>query len=472
MANPLASQNVTRSFGYANTIAQILGLNNWQLNPGSYNGCKFHLISSGILDNLEQYNPAAGAISQISGLLSSPNVLSGIPPATNDNLPYGTSTVSKNITDTGSKKYVRHRLPNSNSNVLEDLGWDGETIKCVGIIFGSSSLQANNNLFNVMINQKSVTFLNRNVLVHPVLGKINDVLLVSYKRIHSSEYWKAIAYEFVFETSSPILAQTSPLNTLSQIATVFNTITSVYSAINSSIALATTLYTAGKNIVNSYFQTNYNNSLINSATLIGVAKLIYNNLTPTTFKNPTLEAINASTVNLSIGSTTESTGITNNVGTANSNQVATTTFTGVGSTPYTGVVNINLSQYNSAFKTGLPNGVSQIVTLYAQSVQNTINIIDQSGQSNSFQAVIANLEAGVVSLNNAAQSVLFNLLENTTKITIQSITSLEEIFAQYNMNYQIAANIQQVLSLNPGIFNSVNLIPAGTQVVLPNALSN
>lgn len=472
MSNPLASPSVTQSFGFANTIAGVLGLNNWQLNPGSYNGCKFHLITSGILSNLERFNPAAGAISQVSGLLSRANLIGGIVPATNDSLPYGTSTVSKSISDTGSRKYIRHRLPNSNSNVLEDLGWDGEIIKCVGIMFGSSSVQANNNLFNVMINPTSVPLINRNVLVHPVLGTIRDVLLIGYKRIHSSEAWKAIAYEFTFETSSPILAQTSPLSTLSQIASAFSAVTSIYSAINSSIGLAKTLQIAGNNIVNSFFQTNYNNTSINSATLIGVSKLVYQNLTPATFKNPTLEAINATTVNLSVGSTSANTGITNNVGIVNSNQVATSTFTGVGSTPFTGVVSINLSQYNAAFNTGLTNGISKVVTLYAQSVQNTINVINQSGQSNIFQSVIANLEAGVVALNNAAQSVLFNLLENTTKITVKSVTSLEEIFSTYNMNFEIAENIQQVLSLNPGIFSSVNLIPAGTQVVLPNALSN
>src|SRR5271165_3289935 len=102
MANPLASNDVTQTFGYANTVASVLGLNNWQLNPGSYNGCKFHLITSGILDNLERFNPAAGAISAVSGLLSRANLIGGIVPATNDSLPYGTSTVSKNITDTGS----------------------------------------------------------------------------------------------------------------------------------------------------------------------------------------------------------------------------------------------------------------------------------------------------------------------------------------------------------------------------------
>ncbi len=471
MANPLSSGNVTKTFAYANTLANILGLNNWQLNPGSYNGVKFHLISSGVLDNLNQFNPASGAISQVQGLLSRSNLIGGVTPATNDNLPYGTSTVSKNVTDTGSRKYARHRLPNSNTNVLEDLGWDGEVIKCVGIIFGSSSLQANNNLFNVMINPSSVSVLDRNVLVHPVLGTIYNVLLTGYKRIHSSEHWKAIAYEFTFETSSPILAQTTPLSLFSQAAAAFNAVVSVYGAIQTSINLAKILYTAGNNIVNSYFQTNYNNTLINSATFVSVNRLLYNNLKPVTYTNPTLEAINTSTVNLSVGSTTATTGVTNTIGTANSNQVATSTFTGVGSTPYTGVVNINLSQYNAAFNTGLPNGVSQVVSIYAQSVQNTITIINQSGQSSSFQSVIANLEASVVALNNVAQALLFNLLENTTKITIENVTSLEEIFAKYNMNFQIPENIQQVISLNPGVFNSVNLIPAGTQVVLPNALS-
>lgn len=462
--NPLASTNATQTFGYANTVAGILGLNNWQLNPGSYNGCKFHLITSGILANLEQYNPAAGAISAVSGLLSRANLIGGVVPATNDNLPYGTSTVSKNITDIGNKKYIRHRLPNSNFNILEDLGWDGEIVKCVGIIFGSSALQANNNLFNVMINPLSVLPINRNVLVHPVLGTIQDVLLINYKRIHSSEYWKAITYEFTFETSSPILAQTSPISAVSQIAAAFNAVTSVYSAINSSIFLATTLYKAGGAIINSYFQTNYNNCMIDSATFVGVSQLIYKNLTPATFVNPTIESLNTSTVNLSIGSTQATTGISNNVATLNSSQSTTT--------PYTGVVSVNLSQYNAAFNTGLINGISQVVSIYATNVQDTINTINQSGQSSAFQSVIANLEAAVVALNNVAQAVLYNLLENTTSITVKTTTSLEEIFAQYNMNFNIAANIQQVISLNPGTFNSLNYIVPGTTVVLPNALSN
>lgn len=463
MSNPLASQNATQAAGYASTVASVLGLNNWQLQAGSYNGVQFHLVTSGILDNLNQYNPAAGAISAISGLLTSANPIGGLVPATNSSLPYGTSTVSKNITDVGNRKFARHRIPNSAFNVLEDLGWDGEQIKCVGIIFGSASLTANNNLFNVMINPTKVSIINRNVLVHPVLGKINNVLLTNYKRVHASEQWKAIAYEFTFETSSPVLAQTSPLSTLSQLASVFNAVISVYSAINSSIQLATLLYTAGKTIVNNYFQNNYNNSMINAATLVGVTKLIYNNLTPSGFVSPSLQALNVSTVNLSIGSTTAATGISNTTAAISSNQTTVT--------PYAGVVNINLSAYNTAFNTGLNNGVSQVVTLFANSVQTTIDVINSSGQNSAFQSVIANLEAAVVALNNVGQAVLTNSTNSTTTITTINNTSLEEIFAKYNFNFNNAANLQQVISLNQGTFNSVNYIPAGTSVVLPNDLA-
>lgn len=463
MSNPLASQNATQTAGYANTIATVLGLNNWQMQAGSYNGVKFHLVLSGVLDNLNQFNPAAGAISAISGLLTSSSPIGGLVPATNDNLPYGTSTVSKNITDVGSRKFVRHRIPNSAFNVLEDLGWDGEQIKCVGIIFGSSAVDANNNLFNVMINPSKVSIINRNVLVHPIFGKLNNVLLTNYKRIHSSDQWKAIAYEFTFETSSPILAQTSPISTISQIASVFNAITSVYTAINSSIQLSTLLYTRGGVIVNSYFQTNYNNSMINAATLIGVTKLIYSNLAPEGFVNPTLQALDTSTVNLSIGSTTASTGISNKTPTLSSNQTTTN--------PYTGVVSVNLSAFNTAFNTGLSNGVTQVVSLYASNVQDTINSINASGQSSAFQSVIANLEASVVALNNVGQAVLANIVNSITTITTKTSTSLEEIFATYNMNYSLAANVQKVISMNQGVFNSVNYIPAGTSVVLPNDLA-
>jgi prophage DNA circulation protein len=463
MANPLAGRDVTQAFGYASTLANVLGLNNWQMYPGAYNGVKFHLITSGVLDNLNRFNPAAGAISAVSGFLSKAGLIGSIANPTNDALPYGTSTVSKNVTDVGSKKYVRHRLPNSNTNVLEDLGWDGERIKCVGIMFGSSAIDANNNLFNVMINPQGVLPTNRNVLVHPIFGKISDVLLIDYKRIHSSEAYKAIAYEFTFETSSPVFAQKSITSILSQIAAAFNAIVSVYNAINQSINLATILYTRGGTIINNEFQTNRNNAVVASATLIGVTQLIYNNLTPATFVNPTLEALDTSTVNLSIGSNQKSTGISNKTPTASSSQTT--------KTPKTGVVSVDLSTYNSSFNTGTPNGVSKVVTLYAESVQSTIDAINNSGQASSFQSVIANLEAAVVSLNNVAQSVLYNLLENTTKITTKNVSSLEEIFAQYNIDFNIEKNIKQVLSLNPGAFTSVNFIPAGTSLVLPNAIS-
>lgn len=460
MSNPLASPDLARNVGYAQTVANVLGLNNWQLDAGSYNGVKFHLVTSGILGNLNRFNPAAGAISQVSGLLSRAGIIGGIIPATNDNLPFGTSTVSRNITDTGNRKYARHRIPNSNNNVLEDLGWDGETIKVIGIIFGSSSLEANNNLFNVMINPSSVLPVNRNVLVHPVLGKIQNVLLINYRRIHSSETYKAITYEFVFETSSPVQSVTSPLSTLSQLAAVFNTAVSVYNAINSSISLATTLFTAGKNVVSSSFQQNHNNSIINSATLIGATKLMYTNLKPNNFISPTLESLNPTIVNLSIGS--NSTPIYPSSNSSNQNTTL----------PLTGFVNIDLSQYNTVFNTGLVNGVTQVISLYASNVQNTINEIIDSGQENVFKNTILNLEAGVVSLNNVGQTLLNNFLNTTSTITTSSNTTLEEIFFSYNIDFNNVSNIQTVISLNPGAFNSLNFIPSGTKVILPNAISN
>lgn len=460
MANPLAGAATQNAVGYAQTLASTLGLNNWQLDAGSYNGVKFHLVTSGILDNLNRFNPAAGAIAQVSGLLSRAGLIGGVIPATNDNLPYGTSTVAKNVTDVGNKKYARHRIPNSQYNVLEDLGWDGETIRVIGIMFGSSALEANNNLFNVMINPTTVLPKDRNVLVHPVLGSIQNVLLTSYKRIHSSEFYKAISYEFTFETSSPVQAVTSALSSISALAQTFNAVVAVYSAINASISLATTLFTAGKNIVSSTFQTNHNNATINSATLIGVTKIIYNSLKPPTFVSPSLESLNTNTVNLSIG--------TNSV----AQYPATNSSTQAVNNPTTGFVNINLSSYNTVFNTGLVNGVTQVISLFASNVQNTITGIVNSGQQSSFQSVIANLEAGVVALNAVGQILLNNIINSTTTVIAENATTLEEIFFNYNIDFNNVNNIQTVISLNPGSFNSLNLIPQGTKVILPNAISN
>lgn len=464
MANPLANPSVTAAFGAAGTIANAIGLNNWQLYQGSYNGVKFHLIVAGALDNLNRFNPAAGITTKVEGLLTrASQVGANITPPDNTKLPYGTSTVAKNVNDAGSKKYARHTIPNANYNVLEDMGWNGETIRVVGIIFGSSSLDANNNLFNVIINPTSVSPTNRNVLVHPVLGTINNVFLTSYRRIHSSDAYKAIAYEFVFETSSPVQSQALAKTSLSQLASVFNTVTSVYSAINQSVTLATILFTAGKNYINSLFQANYNNVKIAAAQFVGITRILYTNLAPSGFVSPSLEALNPTTVNLSIGNPTAS------VTSAPASSIPSSNSANIASA--SGIVSVNLSAYNSAFSTGLPNGVTQVVTLYAQSIQNVINLIYESGQGSSFQSAIANLESSVVALTNVGQTLLSNYFNNTTTVTVQNNTTLEEILFQNNIDFNTASNIQQVITLNTGKFNSFNFIPAGTEIILPNDLS-
>lgn len=481
MANPLANPAVTTSFGLANTAANLIGLNNWQLYPGSYNGVKFHLVTSSGASTLDMFNPASGAIANIEGLITKASQTGvNLTPPDNTQLPYGTVPVAKNVIDAGTKKYARHRIPNANANVLEDLGWDGETIRVIGIIFGSSSLTASNNLFNVMINPTAVSAKNRNVLVHPVLGTITNVLLTSYRRIHTSEAYKAIAYEFVFETSSPVQAQAIPTSALSQIATVFNTVSSIYTAINQSINLASIIFTSGKTYIDAIFQSNHNAATITAAQFVGVAQLLNTNLSPPGFSNPTLSAIDASKVNLSIGSPNVSPSV------ATSSTIASSNSSTVSSNA--GIVSVNLSQYNSVFNTGLPNGVTQVVSLYAQNVQTVINqingvmpltsqvptpssLVSSASQAAAFQATIANLEASVVALNNVAQTLLANFFGNTTTLIVQNNTTLEEILFQSNINFNTVSNIQQVLTLNAGKFNSINFIPAGTQIVLPNGLS-
>jgi hypothetical protein len=460
MANPLANQTITNSIGYAYEIAKILGLFNWQMGEGSYNGVNFHLVTSGILANLNQYNPLAGTISTISGLISRPNTIAGTLLETNEDLPYGTSTVSREIIEQGNKKYARHRIPNSQFNVLEDLGWDGEVIRCVGLIFGSSALRANNNIFNAMINSEAIPIVDRYVLVHPIFGTIQNVLLTSYKRIHSSEKYKAIAYELVFETSQPIQAITKPPSVQSIIATAFSAIVGAYNGINSAINLGYTLFYAGKNFIDSAFQTNYNNAQVNSASLVGVSQLMYTNLKPPAIIVPSLSSINASTVNLSTGS--------KNITVTTSNQSSSQKTI----TPTTNVVNVNLSAYNTVFNTGLINGVTQVIALYAQNVANMIQTIVNSGQQDVWQSAILAFEAGIVALNAVGQALLSNIAQNTTTVIIQNNTTLEELFFKYNINFNNSSNIQQTISLNPGVFSSVNFLAQGTKMVIPNDLSS
>lgn len=228
-------------------LASVLGLDNWDMQPGSYNGVVFHMAITSPLGNLNQYNPLAGPVSAATNYYQNDNAnITGTSSSSgnassqtnNSNLPYGTITVASSMTDNLKRKLVRHPTPNLAGDILEDLGWEGEVIRGTGIIFGADYYTAYYNIFNYFINDNLPLPRDKNVLIHPIKGRIEGVFLNEINITHSSETWRALRFDFTFQCTLPNVPQ-APNNTLEQLLSQYlSEVQGIYGGLNSLITNA------------------------------------------------------------------------------------------------------------------------------------------------------------------------------------------------------------------------------------------
>jgi hypothetical protein len=427
----------------ANIIATELGIDNWQIVQGSYNGCVFHVVQSIASRLNDTLNPAAGIIDSTTALIGASTEEPGI--SDNSNLPYGTSTTSTNILDMGRRKLVIHQLPN-NEDVFEDLGWNGEIFIIQGIIFGAAYSQALNNILNVFLNDSKALANQRNVLIHPILGTIQSpTYLMAYKRIHAPNCWRSCMYEFVFRSAAPVsllsnVTNTSVFNlnnaissTLSigtSLLNTWSTVTALQEALSTSSSNTLPTYTVNPNSFsntgNSYTVQQYLatfQSAIQAAvnTSITTAQLMANNLQPAGYQNVAL------------------------------NQYPTTPTTEIPSYFYF-ISNMTPSDVNSII-----NNNSEVITATITTMQ-TINdnvIYDSISNLNALQAAIINL--ATILLN----SYYGTIRQYTTPYDIDLIS----VCVLNNLDPTSQSNI--IYMLNKALIDSANYIPKGTILTIP-----
>jgi hypothetical protein len=445
MANILDNPNVTAPIGIATEIANILGLNNWNLLAGSYNGITFHVVESGILASLERFNPAAGIVSSINGeIAGAGSSKAGTAINTNNALPYGTSTVSSTIKDQGRRKLTEHLIPGANFSVLEDNGFRGEYINVIGIMFGSSAIDAARNFFEVALDDtKVIDPANRNVLVHPIKGTIPKCYLESYTEIHSSETRKAIGYNLRFLTSQPTTIQSQKESVQSAIGKYVSAGVAAYSAVLASLGLAQLLFAKGRSVTQ-YFGLETVHNVTPSApqalyaipqfkidmdmcytlanTGVGLIQLLYQNLSSGTV-NATVESI---------------------------------------------VVNPQLLlKYNSVSSAGIINGVTKISTIYANDLNALFGSIEDRGYGNVFREVIDGLKALLANVTNLGRTLIGNVYSSVFSYSVPYDMTLEEVLFNNNMDFNDPDLVNRVLSINFPSNSSTNLIIKGTGIQLP-----
>ncbi|MFN8787814.1 MAG: hypothetical protein ACK5XF_00465 [Neisseriaceae bacterium] len=261
----IAKSSNAKLYNLLGLAEQGLGLaNGWDLQNAQYNGVNFYIAKP------FGANAFAGAISNLIDTIDTATAMIGSSTASfplNSNLPLGTKEHLQEIRDNVRRKLVVHPLVNSNSNVIEDLGFDVERFHGIGLIVGDSYYSAYTNLYNYFLARSGdITYENipkqyRNVLQHPIRGKIDNVFLYEFKVIHSSQRWKSILFEFSFvaqEVNAITKKSTSIINKVNQI---FN---AVIASINEILTLISQIEAYG-NMISSYFNSTTPNNTVNFA---------------------------------------------------------------------------------------------------------------------------------------------------------------------------------------------------------------
>ena len=425
---------MTSSASFSNLLGlteQCLQLfNGWDLQNAQYNGVNFYIAkpfgNGGITNTLD-------IINTVTGTNSFP---------LNNNLPTGTKEHLQEIRDNVRRKLVVHPLVNTNSNVIEDLGFEVEQFKGVGLIIGNSYYIAYSNLYNYFLaRQGDVTFENipkeyRNVLQHPVRGIIENVFLHEFRVIHSSQHWRGILFEFTFIAQSVTAITQKSQSTINKINQIFNLI---INSINDILSIIAQIEAYG-NMISTYFNSTTPSNAVNFANqtvpqiknytvplLRNVATVLYNNLKPASsvsnytnyyFENQTVDYAKFSVL-----------------------------------TPYaTGSDDAN---------------INALLQIYNTSVQNEINQINNYGLNIQASDLITTLKNSYVNLLDLSKNLSINNSSQYFSYQLPYTMSIREVCFNNNLDFNDISVIQNIIGANPSKFASVNKIVAGTVVLIP-----
>lgn len=221
------------NLSYISEIAQILGLENWDLQQASYNGCSFMTVVS----NFEFLNPANGLFDALQSQPHTKKIFGYNSKDPNSNL-YATRMHLTKATDKRSKKIVRRKIPNADFDVLQNMGSGGCSFTMNAVFTGENYLQALYNFEQAAFNDDS--FKNNpniyKVLVHPIWGKTLDVELSELERVHESSVFKGVTLTLQFECSNGLLTVPKK-SSLTDVGEQFNKIQSAIVALSQTISL-------------------------------------------------------------------------------------------------------------------------------------------------------------------------------------------------------------------------------------------
>lgn len=408
----------------ASLVANILGLNQWQLQTASFANVSFFVVPS----SWDQFNPFAPITNTATKLLS-PNS------DPNQNLSFDTILGMQNIRDSQSKKLSMRRLPNFDGFFIRDNGSDGIVYEMVSLIIGPDYLEAINNIQNAVNKQNGKGY----DFVHPMYGKLQNCFISNIVRLFNSTEWRACTFTLrIVQSGSNSSKVTTP--SLSSIASktlnLINGSIAAFGKLSADIALSQGLLASvGIGSIGGAQQTTtspqqraqqLSNALnANKAKLEAATTLVYQQLA-----KPKLQVTNYAFLN------------------------ATVDYNNLPS----------LFRY-SAVRT---QQFSTLLQYYADSIAATIDLYTLYGVDTIWSDNIALLKSSLVQLDNLLSTVLVKLNNTYRNYTLPANYSVRQIFFYNGLNFNDWNIVQTFIEQNQSRVNDLNIIPEGTIVSLPN----
>jgi len=429
----MSTANVNNILGFAEEAAYLAGLDNWQLQEASYNGIQFMVFGNNFFEN---NNPFRGIT--YSGILGP-----ATPPDNGTNaLPFGTKVSIGNVQDRIERRLVIHDVPNRDGNLIESLGFEGETYTMIGLIAGPQYYERFNTIRTGFTADPQSTNSETNILVHPLYGAIPKTYLKSWQLVHSSEKWRAVAVMFEFVSDNrpgPILASTE---TTSQIYAAISLIETLVTSLAEVLNLSSALFSR----LSAFTAPRYGSSLGSTATL-----------------NPVIRT-EVQTINSGNAALSQLYEFSSAILWQYLKPVGMTDF-------YLSNIQVNLALLPSLFRYITIFGEKEadiLVSYYAEQAEALIEVYRGFGLDTVFVTQIDVIRQSVVTLDQFAK-LLLNLNEDSYFSYVVPYTmSLRE--AIWRNGLDLNDDYLNTMLLNRDVLGTTNKIEAGTQLIFRKVL--
>lgn len=423
--------NISFDTSVISQAANLLGVNNWQLQTAKFAGVSFFIVPS----SLAKFNPLQPAFQIVNQIFNDTD--------TNDALSPNTALTMNNIKDIQTRKLSLYQLPNYDGFVVNDKGSNGIIYECTGLFIGDDYLNAINNFQSAANVQSSTGY----EFVHPIYGTLNNCYCQQFQWVYNYNEWKAATYNIRI-IQEGIRSVTNSNRSITQILS--QTLSDINLSINAINNVSSNILLANSIIANITPKINLNSSA-NSQIL------------------PNIASIAPSTISTNISTSTNSTAqILNSATTLVYQQLI-----------YTQVSNYNFANatvdYSNLppmyrYAAIKPVQFNNLLQYYATNVDNSITLYEQYGLDTIFTSDITTLKTSLTQFDTLLKTILSQIEQTFTTYTVPYTMSFRTLFYLNNLDFNNANLITTFIQTNINVLDDLNIISQNIVLTLPKGV--